>query len=41
MNKLCVSVEVESGIRRVINLCFKKPASFWKIENLEALIEIM
>ena len=29
---------VESGIRRVINLRFKCPSSFWNIENLQPLI---
>ena len=28
---------VESGIRRIINLRFKCPSSFWNIENLEPL----
>lgn len=35
---LCGSGIIESGIRRIINLRFKCPSSFWKIENLEALI---
>ena len=29
---------VESGIRRVINLRFKSPSSFWYPENVEKLI---
>lgn len=35
---LCGSGIIESGIRRMINLRFKCPSSFWKIENLEGLI---
>jgi hypothetical protein len=38
-NKLpCGSGIVESAIRRVINLCFKSPSTFWKRENVEKLI---
>ena len=29
---------IESGVRRMINLRFKSPSSFWKIENLDGLI---
>ena len=29
---------VESGIRRVINLRFKSPSTFWYPENVEKLI---
>ena len=28
---------IESGVRRMINLRFKSPSSFWKIENLDGL----
>ncbi len=35
---LCGSGIIESGIRRIINLRFKCPSSFWYKENLEALI---
>ncbi len=35
---LCGSGMVESAIRRVINLRFKCPSSFWRKENLEALV---
>jgi hypothetical protein len=35
---LCGSGIIESGIRRVINLRFKCPSSFWDKENLEPLI---
>ena len=34
----CGSGLVESGIRRIINLRFKSPSSFWYPENLEKLI---
>lgn len=34
---LCGSGAVESAIRRIINLRFKAPASFWLIEHLEPL----
>ncbi len=38
-NKLpCGSGIVESAIRRVINLRFKSPSTFWKHENVEKLI---
>jgi len=38
-NKLpCGSGIVESAIRRVINLRFKSPSTFWKQENVEKLI---
>jgi hypothetical protein len=38
-NKLpCGSGIVESAIRRVINLRFKSPSTFWKRENVENLI---
>ncbi len=36
--QLCGSGIVESAIRRVINLRFKCPSSFWDIKNLEPLI---
>ena len=29
---------IESGIRRIINLRFKCPSSFWNVENLEPLL---
>jgi hypothetical protein len=29
---------IESGVRRMINLRFKSPSCFWKIENLDGLI---
>lgn len=29
---------IESGVRRMINLRFKSPSSFWKIDNLDGLI---
>ena len=35
---LCGSGIIESGIRRIINLRFKCPSSFWNKNNLEALI---
>jgi hypothetical protein len=35
---LCGSGIVESAIRRIINLRFKCPSSFWNIENVEGLI---
>ena len=35
---LCGSGIVESAIRRVLNLRFKCPSSFWQKENLEALV---
>lgn len=35
---VCGSGIIESGIRRVINLRFKAPASFWQKENLQPLI---
>ena len=34
---LCGSGAVESAIRRIINLRFKAPASFWLVEHLEPL----
>ena len=34
----CGSGIVESAIRRVINLRFKCPSTFWKQENVEKLI---
>ena len=37
-NLPCGSGIVESGIRRIINLRFKSPSSFWYPENLEKLI---
>ncbi|MDZ7936027.1 MAG: hypothetical protein U5M51_13890 [Emticicia sp.] len=37
-NFLCGSGIIESGVRRMINLRFKCPSSFWKLENLEGLI---
>lgn len=36
--QLCGSGIVESAIRRVINMRFKCPSSFWDIKNLEPLI---
>lgn len=36
--RLCGSGIVESAIRRVINLRFKCPSSFWNEKNLESLI---
>jgi len=35
---LCGSGIIESGVRRMINLRFKSPSSFWKQENLDGLI---
>ena len=35
---LCGSGLVESAVRRIINLRFKGPSTFWKVENLEKLI---
>jgi len=37
-NLPCGSGIVESAIRRVINLRFKSPSTFWKCENVEKLI---
>lgn len=37
-NRPCGSGIIESGIRRIINLRFKAPSSFWYPENLEKLI---
>lgn len=37
-NLLCGSGIIESGVRRMINLRFKCPSAFWKLENLEGLI---
>jgi hypothetical protein len=37
-NCLCGSGIVESAVRRMINLRFKAPSSFWKQENLDGLI---
>lgn len=37
-NRLCGSGIVESAVRRMINLRFKAPSSFWKQENLDGLI---
>jgi len=37
-NLLCGSGIVESGIRRIINLRFKSPSTFWYPENVEKLI---
>jgi hypothetical protein len=37
-NWLCGSGIVESAVRRMINLRFKAPSSFWKQENLDGLI---
>jgi len=37
-NLPCGSGIVESAIRRVINLRFKNPSTFWKVENVEKLI---
>lgn len=37
-NLLCGSGVVESGIRRIINLRFKSPSTFWYPENVEKLI---
>ncbi len=37
-NLPCGSGIVESAIRRVINLRFKSPSTFWKQENVEKLI---
>ncbi len=37
-NLPCGSGIVESAIRRVINLRFKSPSTFWKKENVEGLI---
>ena len=34
------SGQVESAVRRVINLRFKAPGSFWKVENAEALMHL-
>ena len=35
---LCGSGLVESAVRRIINLRFKGPSTFWKVDNLEKLI---
>lgn len=35
---LCGSGIIESGVRRMINLRFKSPSCFWKLENMEGLI---
>ena len=37
-NRPCGSGIIESGIRRIINLRFKSPSSFWYPENVEKLI---
>ena len=37
-NRPCGSGIIESGIRRIINLRFKSPSSFWFPENVEKLI---
>lgn len=37
-NRPCGSGLIESGIRRIINLRFKSPSSFWYPDNLEKLI---
>ncbi|MEM6697163.1 MAG: hypothetical protein AAF599_02115 [Bacteroidota bacterium] len=37
-NRPCGSGIIESGIRRIINLRFKAPSSFWYPENIEKLI---
>ena len=37
-NQPCASGIIESGIRRIINLRFKSPSSFWYPENAEKLI---
>jgi hypothetical protein len=37
-NLPCGSGIIESAIRRIINLRFKSPSSFWKDENVEKLI---
>jgi len=37
-NRPCGSGIIESGIRRIINLRFKSPSSFWYLENVEKLI---
>lgn len=37
-NRPCGSGIVESGIRRIINLRFKAPSTFWYPENVEKLI---
>ena len=34
----CGSGIIESGIRRIINLRFKSPSTFWFLENVEKLI---
>jgi len=37
-NRPCGSGIIESGIRRIINLRFKSPSTFWYPENVEKLI---
>ncbi len=37
-NRPCGSGVIESGIRRIVNLRFKGPSSFWYPENVEKLI---
>jgi hypothetical protein len=37
-NRLCGSGIIESGIRRIINLRFKSPSTFWYPKNVEKLI---
>ena len=37
-NLLCGSGIIESGIRRIINLRFKSPSTFWYPDNVEKLI---
>ena len=37
-NRACGSGIIESGIRRIINLRFKAPSTFWFPENVERLI---
>ena len=37
-NRPCGSGIIESGIRRIINLRFKSPSTFWFPENVEKLI---
>jgi hypothetical protein len=39
-NRPCGSGIIESGIRRIINLRFKSPSTFWYLENVEKLIFI-
>ena len=34
---LCGSGAVESAIRRIVNLRFKAPSSFWLVEHIEPL----